>query len=201
MEIPGHNYFLFGPYLIRIDVHESLCNKLLEDGKKLKTSHSPFLAGKIKKQLAYYNNFKYYQKEFQPYINSWINGWYRQLGCQPKIKGKLTSLWINFQKAGEHNPIHMHTNADLSFALYLNAPIEMINEKDESQGLDPGRISFIYGEDRVHTISERPFTPKKNTMFMFPANLRHYVSSFKSNVERISVAGNIKFENATKQKR
>jgi hypothetical protein len=95
----------------------------------------------------------------------------------------------------------MHTNADLSFALYLNAPIEMINEKDESQGLDPGRISFIYGEDRVHTISERPFTPKKNTMFMFPANLRHYVSSFKSNVERISVAGNIKFENATKQKR
>jgi hypothetical protein len=31
---------------------------------------------------------------------------------------------------------------------------------------------------------------------MFPANLRHYVSSFNSDVERISVAGNVKFEYA-----
>ena len=33
---------------------------------------------------------------------------------------------------------------------------------------------------------------------MFPKNLRHYVSSFNSDVERTSVAGNVKFEHASK---
>jgi hypothetical protein len=31
---------------------------------------------------------------------------------------------------------------------------------------------------------------------MFPGNLRHYVTSFNSDVERISVAGNVKFDHA-----
>ena len=103
---------------------------------------------------------------------------------------------INFQKAKEHNPPHIHPGADVSFALHLNAPLEMIGEKQDTTGIAPGRLSFLYGEERPHTIAERSFTPEKNVMLMFPANLRHYVASFNSDVERISVAGNIKFEHA-----
>ena len=195
MELPTHNYFLWGPYLTKMKVDETLCEKLLTDGRELRTSHRNHLAGKIEKEFKY-DNLKYYQKHFQPYIDSWIHGWYRQLGTPVGVKGKLVSLWINFQRPGEHNPPHIHPGADLSFALHLNFPKELLEEKQEATGIAPGRISFLYGEERAHTIAERSFTPEKNTMFMFPGNLRHYVSSFKSNVERISVAGNAKFEHA-----
>ncbi len=197
MELPTHNYFLWGPYLTKMKVEESLCEKLLMDGRELRTSHRNHLAGKIEKEFKY-DNLKYYQKQFQPYIDSWIHGWYRQLGAHVAVKGKLVSLWINFQKPKEHNPVHIHPGADVSFALHLNAPIAMIGEKQEETGVAPGRLSFLYGEERAHTIAERSFTPEKNVMFMFPGNLRHYVTSFNSDVERISVAGNVKFEHASK---
>lgn len=197
MKLPPHSYFLLGPYLTKTKVDEQLCEKLLLEGKQLRTSHKKHLAGKIEKEFKY-DNLKYYQEHFQPYIDSWIHGWYRQLGSPILVKGKLVSLWINFQQAKEHNPVHIHPGADLSFALHLNFPEEILNEKPESLGIAPGRLSFLYGEERTHTIAERSFTPEKNVMFMFPANLRHYVTSFESNVERISVAGNIKFEYATK---
>jgi len=197
MELPSHNYFLWGPYLTKTKVDEILCERLLQEGKQLRTSHRNHLAEKIEKEFKYYN-LKYYQKQFQPYIDSWIHGWYRQLGSKPAVTGKLVSLWINFQQKKEHNPVHIHPGADVSFALHLTAPIDMINEKSESTGVAPGRLSFLYGEERAHTIAERSFTPEKNVMFMFPGNLRHYVTSFDSDVERISVAGNIKFQHATK---
>ena len=197
MELPAHNYFLWGPYLTKTKVDEILCERLLQEGKQLRTSHRNHLAGKIEKEFKY-DNLKYYQKQFQPYIDSWIHGWYRQLGSKPAVTGKLVSLWINFQQKKEHNPVHIHPGADVSFALHLTAPIDMINEKSESTGVAPGRLSFLYGEERAHTIAERSFTPEKNVMFMFPGNLRHYVTSFDSDVERISVAGNIKFQHATK---
>jgi len=197
MELPSHNYFLWGPYLTKTKVDEILCERLLQEGKQLRTSHRNHLAGKIEKEFKY-DNLKYYQKQFQPYIDSWIHGWYRQLGSKPAVIGKLVSLWINFQQKKEHNPVHIHPGADVSFALHLTAPIDMINEKSESTGVAPGRLSFLYGEERAHTIAERSFTPEKNVMFMFPGNLRHYVTSFDSDVERISVAGNIKFQHATK---
>ena len=36
--------------------------------------------------------------------------------------------------------------------------------------------------------------PEENDIFIFPAGLRHWVFPFKSNVERISVSGNILFD-------
>jgi hypothetical protein len=151
MELPTHNYFLWGPYLTKMTVKESLCEKLLSEGRHLRTSHRNHLAGKIEKEFKY-ENLKYYQKESQPYIDSWIHVLYRQLGSHVSVKGKLVSLWINFQKPKEHNPVHIHPGADVSFALHLNAPIAMIGEKQEETGVAPGRLSFLYGEERAESL-------------------------------------------------
>ena len=53
MELPTHNYFIWGPYLTKMKVEETLCEKLLNDGRELRTSHRNHLAGKIEKEFRY----------------------------------------------------------------------------------------------------------------------------------------------------
>ena len=139
-----------GPLLLKMKVDEMLCERLLKDGRELRTSHRNHLAGKIDKEFSY-DNLKYYQKQFQPYIDSWIHGWYRQLGSHVAVKGRLVSLWINFQKAKEHNPVHIHPGADVSFALHLNAPIRNDWMKNKNQQ-ELHQVDYLfYMEKREHT--------------------------------------------------
>ena len=61
--------------------------------------------------------------------------------------------------------------------------------KGKSSG--PGGISFIYGEGNRQAITYQAHFPAEKDLFIFPAWLKHYVAPFKSDVERISVSGNI----------
>ena len=98
-------------------------------------------------------------------------------------------------KAKEYNPIHTHTCCDLSFILWLEVPQEILDEakKNETKAYNPGQTVFIYGEDKPLYTTEKPITPVENILFIFPADLRHYVMHFNSDVTRTSVAGNITF--------
>ena len=64
--------------------------------------------------------------------------------------------------------------------------------KDITTSAKPGGITFYYGEDQPFVITAREFLPKENTLMIFPSTFKHEVIGFKSNVCRISVAGNIK---------
>ena len=98
-------------------------------------------------------------------------------------------------KAKEYNPMHIHTQCDLSFVLWLEVPQRMLNEakKNETNAANPGDTCFFYGEDTSHSVTEKRFIPIVNTLMIFPAKLRHSVMHFNSKVTRTSVAGNIKF--------
>jgi hypothetical protein len=56
----------------------------------------------------------------------------------------------------------------------------------------PGSVVFTYGDSRDYTVDEKSFLPVKGDFFVFPYNLKHYVSPFKSKGERISVSANFK---------
>ena len=71
----------------------------------------------------------------------------------------------------------------------------MINEAEtnETAAINPGNTGFIYGEEKELYITQRNSVPMKNTIMIFPADLRHFVMHFNSNVTRTSVSGNISF--------
>ena len=95
-------------------------------------------------------------------------------------------------KPGDFNPPHDHS-ADLSFVIFPHVPEELEKENKEFKGTlqGPGGISWTYGEGGRQVISTVHQFPKSGDMYIFPAGLRHWVFPFKSNVERISVSGNL----------
>jgi len=186
----------FGPYLSQMHVDDDFCTRLLEVGRTLTKKHTQYLAGNIDEEYVFdLKKDSWIEEEFKVAINTWIAG-FRQFSGDRKFQPsyKLHPLWINFQKAGEYNPIHTHPNCNLSMILFLEVPKEMLEEKRTTKGAAPGHTGFMYGEDAYGFITHRIIKPEKNVLYMFPSGLRHYVSHFNSKVTRTSVSGNIMFD-------
>ena len=195
--LTSHEYIPFGPYLARMEVDLKFCKRLLAVGKTLTKKHNSHLAGKIEDEFLFdLKKHPWIEEEFKVCVNTWVDGFQRFSG-NPDFKPqfKLDPLWINFQKAEEYNPLHVHPGCNLSFVLYLEVPEAMLNEKHVIRGIPPGFTGFWYGEhsDLFCLVSHRVVKPKVGTLIMFPSILKHYASHFHSKVTRTSVSGNITF--------
>ena len=106
-------------------------------------------------------------------------------------------VWVNFQKKGEYNPIHVHTG-DISFVIWVNVPY-LIQDEDniaavkDTQAKMGSRFNFHTISDtgiKHHAIPvDKTFEGK---MVVFPTHLNHSVTPFYTSDDfRISVAGNI----------
>jgi hypothetical protein len=105
----------------------------------------------------------------------------------------LDDIWINFSHQFDFNPPHIHKEM-LSFIIYCKVPQEIFEVQADSLSQNAGKVVFEYGEAISQYVdTEYPVQPYETLMFIFPAKLRHYVSSFWVDEERISVAGNIGF--------
>ena len=104
-------------------------------------------------------------------------------------------LWVNFMKAGDFNPPHIH-GGDISFVIFVDVPDKLSKEMEEHEGTTakPGQLMFNYGENsktkQWATIGHH-VTPRTGDMYVFPAQQQHWVAPFKSDVTRISVSGNL----------
>ena len=193
--INDHRYIPFGPYLAEMEVDPEFCRRLLEVGKTLTKKYTAHLAGELEHEYIYdLEKHPWIEEEFKVCVNTWLSG-FRQFTGDPNFdaQSKLSHLWINFQKAGEYNPIHLHPGCELSFVLYLEVPEEMLKEKKTSRGIPAGYTAFLYGEHADLHVVNRVVKPKEGTLVMFPSNLKHHASHFNSKVTRTSVSGNIKF--------
>ena len=181
---------------MHLKISEEFQKKLLEEGeasRKLKLDYRSRLAGIIKEEYAYRERNIFvkeistclgiYDKAYQ----KWRNEEYKK---QPEYL--LNSLWINYMKKNEFNPPHDHSDA-LSFVIFLKVPEEIIEEQKNYKGNSggPGSLGFIYGEGNRQAITYQSHFPEENDLFIFPAWLKHFVAPFKSDVQRISVSGNI----------
>ncbi len=66
-------------------------------------------------------------------------------------------------------------------------------ERYEHNNTGPGMIQFLLGPQMDFCVQSVGFMPKVGDIVIFPAWLPHYVNDFKSDVERISVSGNLNF--------
>ena len=185
----------WGPCVIKLRARDTFLKLLRDEAEKNKMNYEHKLAGQLHREMGYEQESKdkvapelakylgVYDQMFQRYQN-------KKYDKPPKYA--ISALWINYQRQHDWNPPHDHDGA-LSFVVYLSMPEKLIEEHKAYTGKScgPGGIQFLYGDGDRHYITYVSEIPDTGDMFIFPASLKHYVSPFKSDVTRISVAGNI----------
>ena len=122
--------------------------------------------------------------------------------------------WVNSMRDGEFNPVHHHTNCDLSSIFYINdyqgdiPRIAKGNDENTNQG---GQTEFIIGSysngavpqnvqgKRIFTqgfqqMTHFPVKPKRGDFFIFPHWLMHAVYPFIGKKRRVSFSINYRYE-------
>lgn len=203
---------IFGPLLLEYKIEKDLLTKLIDIGKQMKRSANENLASNMESQFHYEpENAKWIQEQLQPmfddYRKQYCDILFEQTESNREFlyrkeemhfwKLKHQSLWINFMKSGEYNPPHFHNNCEISYVIFADVPEEIFKENEEYVGSadGPGTIEFLFGTNYPEDFcSRKTFLPKSGTMFIFPSGFMHTVMPFKSDVTRITIAGNLYFD-------
>ena len=190
----------FGPILEKREIEQEIVDELLKRGEKLTENAHNKLAGHIDKEMFFEKEDRDWFKEtafqyFHGYITTLQQHWLPDM--RKVTSWELPNLWINYMKAGEYNPPHVH-GGDLSFVIYCQVPKEIEGDAKvyAASHPGPGAIEFLYGQPTIHHKTHVVAFPKARDIFIFPANLLHTVSPFRCEGERISVSGNIFFNYA-----
>jgi hypothetical protein len=123
-----HKFYYWGPLLYNTEINNEDINKiklLCDNNRNIKNDARKGLAGHIKEEYSIDKND--FSKIIFPYLTEYknaFNHWYRT-----NLKSlEITSTWVNFMKAGEFNPPHIHSGCDLSCVIYLDIPEELKKE-------------------------------------------------------------------------
>jgi len=185
----NYTFPYWGPLLFKTSLNVEQVKSLEKICNKNESFHTK-LAGHIKEEYLL-DNIKY-EKIVGPQLNLFKDA-YTHFYNKPSGNLKTKNVWVNYMKAGEYNPPHVHGGCDFSSVIYTNVPEEIKKEilQHKATSSGPGTIEFFYGENLMHFNSWISYLPEKGDMFIFPSHLRHFVSPFKSKgVIRTSIAAN-----------
>ena len=185
----NYNVSFWGPLLFKTVLSNEDVKSLLSICNK-NTSHHKRLAGVIKEEYTL-NNVSF-GNIVRPYLEVFMEAYNEYYNIKHSTDIYIKQCWVNYMKAGDSNPTHIHNNCNWSSVLYLNVPKKIIDEQNnfEGTGGGPGSISFICGPHNDNFINQKDFRPRTGDFFIFPATLPHNVPSYKSNCTRISCAAN-----------
>ena len=190
----SYEFSYWGPMLFKIKLLSQDLKKYAQLCSKKSSFVNDTLAGVIKHQH-YISSQKFYDI-IDPYLTSFRHCFQQWYGKPLPHKIIIMRAWVNFMKAGEFNPPHIHENCDFSSVLFIKIPqkLKEENKKFQGSGGGPGCISFTYGEFQPYSISSKEFFPEEGDLFIFPATLKHFVAPFMCKEERISISANLKFK-------
>ena len=194
LESLAYEFSYWGPLLFKIKLSSQDLKKCAQLCSKKSSCVNDSLAGVIKHQH-YISSLKFY-KIIDPYLTS-FRDCFQQWYAKPLThKILITSSWVNFMRAGEFNPPHIHDNCEFSSVLFVKIPekLKQENKKFQGSGGGPGSIAFTYGEFQPYSIFSRFFFPQEGDFFIFPATLTHFVAPFMYKDERISISANLNFK-------
>lgn len=188
-----------GTFIFKTKISEHIRIRLLEECKSNSNlqKYNHYLAGHLDNQFRYNDNtIKWFYEEINSYLNAYRNHHCKFYDLPYKnVDLRAIDLWVNVMKPGDFNPMHTH-GGDITFVIYLNYPKELHEEKNKFVGTSavPGSIEFNL-ELGIEYIGKKYITPNEGDFYIFPAKLNHMVLPFKSDVERISVSGNLEILN------
>ena len=184
-----------GPLLFKVKISQEDINsikKLFIKNKKF--SHNKNLASLIAHTYRI-NDLDSFYEVLAPYLDTFkiaYKEWYNKEAKQVDI----IQTWINFMKAGESNPPHIHTQCNFSSVLYTDIPkgLKKENETCINNGTKPGDIDFNLYPYVPDFIAQHSCLPEVGDLYIFPAKLVHSVNTFKSKGVRVSVASNFRVQ-------
>ena len=114
---------------------------------------------------------------------------------------QMLTMWIISQQPGEYNPMHIHTQCQISSAMYLKVP-KMLPSKKEHSPLDDGSILFVSNTSRDLDLSVPNIVipPQAGDFFIFGAQQQHAVYPYRceeGDPERRSISFNAVFQSKT----
>lgn len=199
----------FGPIIMQTtipdDVFDVLCKISNQSRGKEELDFRRKLAGNIRDEYKLHFDNADEKQDVIDYLIGLAKDYVNEARDQYKvkrfndIKAKnlqiIDPIWVNFMKQGEWNPAHFHAG-HISCVAYLKVPQEISDENTESgssrRSNQPtaGKIQWTYGESMHFSQTFFTKTPKEKDIFIFPADLKHFVYPFKSEVERVSISCN-----------
>ena len=164
--------------------------------------HNNYLAGEIEHEYKIIPQFqtKQYVKELAQRFENESHHIYQNYFPVP-ILGISDSMWVNFQKKYEYNPIHKHYGI-FSYVIWYKIPFTFENElkynyQTDKSNCPHGKFTFIYPNafsNQANIVEARlPIdNSKEGYIAIFPSSLSHMVYPFYSSDEyRITIAGNV----------
>ena len=114
----------------------------------------------------------------------------------------ITNMWIVSQQPNEYNPMHIHTECQISSVMYLKVP-KMLPPKKEHRQDDDGSILFISNASRNIELSSPSISipPQVGDFYIFGAEQQHAVYPYRceegqEDVERRSISFNAVFKSS-----
>jgi len=178
---------------------------LIEEAKEKPIDVRKDLAGNIKSSIQLNlkspitDNFikEVLTKFLEAHINSYGTPYRLQM---EKGQGfNMNSMWVNFQRQTEFNPIHDHGGI-FSFVIWLKIPTSFEEQKklpiavESNSNMSISNFQLIYTDvlGTIRTFSYNMEKEAEGYMVLFPAGLNHQVYPFYDNdEERISISGNV----------
>lgn len=198
-------YYHWGPFLLKMDLYEQdfyHLKYLIQqvEPKKVKLDHGLYFLEnewmfedqeKIELQIMIEKYTRFY---LETYDNRWCKDILQIADKPPRVD--IQGAWVNRIKANEFRPPHTHSG-DLSFVIYMDIP-KLIDDEpynDKAKSNKPGSVVFNYAhsslKSKIPSLDEVTLFPKEGTMLMFPSNLMHFTVPHKTDVERVSISGNL----------
>ncbi len=114
------------------------------------------------------------------------------------IEPYLQAMWVNYQNAGEYQPIHDHGGL-YSFAIWLTNPVEYSHQfvkKNAAGASSSFNNSFCFNYVNMLGQQQTTMYPMgkqlEGWMVFFPADLNHCVYPFYDcDEQRVSISGNV----------
>ena len=198
-----YTMYHWGPLLFKTTINPDDIKALRAICDKADETWSDNLAGIIEGE--YKIDSAAYTKIITPYLKAYqaaYKTWYSL-----NLRGvETTAAWVNYMKAGESNPPHIHHNCHLSSTIILDLPEVVKQEQKDWKGTGEGPAAlnfFVANPQNFHTNS-LGFKGEVGDFFIFPWNLTHSVNNFRSDSTRVTLAANFKilddniFENITR---
>ncbi len=194
------------------------CDDIVKDKELSKSEDwSPNLVGQVEQEIKIpLDILNKWARWFSTQIQTYVAGYFNQLyipeqniisaeksAALQKINGVQTnvlSAWYIRSFAGDFNPVHTHSNCELTCVGYLKVPDLSKERKKGGSNRVQKKYSPAGNLEILSSIGVTPsffendrisFTPKVGNWYLFPANIRHSVYPFKCDGERRSFSINM----------
>ena len=179
--------------------------KLIEESKKQPESMKSELAGNISSSIRLDGGSPLIEDFLQNIIPKYIQQSINSFGPPYRLEMKegqiwnLNSLWVNFQKKHEFNPMHDHGGV-YSFVIWMQIPtsyeeqrkLPICAESNADGNISNFAFTFTNTLGRICQFVYNMEKDAEGYMVIFPSELKHEVFPFYENDgERISISGNI----------